>query len=44
MVNLNLDVVILKRRTWSVAAAIGPVVGGSLANIGQWRWLFCELI
>ncbi|KAF8585267.1 MFS general substrate transporter [Ramaria rubella] len=26
--------------TWSVAAAIGPVVGGSLANKGQWRWLF----
>ncbi|KIM86227.1 hypothetical protein PILCRDRAFT_65068 [Piloderma croceum F 1598] len=26
--------------TWSIAAAIGPVVGGSLANMGQWRWLF----
>ncbi|KIJ65390.1 hypothetical protein HYDPIDRAFT_110438 [Hydnomerulius pinastri MD-312] len=26
--------------TWSVAAAIGPVVGGSLASRGQWRWLF----
>ena len=28
--------------TWSLAAAIGPVVGGSLASQGQWRWLFCE--
>ncbi|KAF8529299.1 MFS general substrate transporter [Hysterangium stoloniferum] len=26
--------------TWSVAASMGPVVGGSLANAGQWRWLF----
>jgi len=26
--------------TWSVAAAIGPLVGGSLANVGQWRWVF----
>ena len=29
------------RRTWSIAGVIGPVVGGSLANEGQWRWLFC---
>jgi len=27
--------------TWCLAAAIGPVVGGSLAAQGQWRWLFC---
>ncbi|KAF8520682.1 MFS general substrate transporter [Gautieria morchelliformis] len=26
--------------TWSIAASIGPVVGGSLANRGLWRWLF----
>nr|VWO95841.1 N-acyl homoserine lactonase (AHL-lactonase) (Acyl-homoserine lactonase) (EC [Ganoderma boninense] len=26
--------------TWSIAGVIGPVVGGSLANQGQWRWLF----
>ncbi|TBU31313.1 MFS general substrate transporter [Dichomitus squalens] len=26
--------------TWSIAGVIGPVVGGSLANEGQWRWLF----
>ncbi|KAF8572629.1 MFS general substrate transporter, partial [Ramaria rubella] len=26
--------------TWSVAAAIGPVVGGSLSSGGKWRWLF----
>ncbi|KAF8532577.1 MFS general substrate transporter [Gautieria morchelliformis] len=26
--------------TWSIAAAIGPVVGGSLASKGMWRWLF----
>ncbi|PPQ80060.1 hypothetical protein CVT25_001489 [Psilocybe cyanescens] len=26
--------------TWSVAAAIGPVIGGALASSGQWRWLF----
>lgn len=28
-------------RTWGVASAMGPVVGGSLAQRGQWRWLFC---
>ena len=28
--------------TWCLAASIGPVVGGSLAAHGQWRWLFCE--
>lgn len=27
---------------WCLAAAIGPIVGGSLASQGQWRWLFCE--
>ncbi|KAI9572008.1 major facilitator superfamily domain-containing protein [Boletus coccyginus] len=26
--------------TWCLAAAIGPVVGGSLAAQGKWRWLF----
>ncbi|KAF9222807.1 MFS general substrate transporter [Gyrodon lividus] len=26
--------------TWSLAVSIGPVVGGSLASQGQWRWLF----
>ncbi|KAF9234171.1 major facilitator superfamily domain-containing protein [Melanogaster broomeanus] len=26
--------------TWSLAVSIGPVVGGSLASHGQWRWLF----
>ncbi|KAN0082553.1 Major facilitator superfamily domain containing protein [Tylopilus felleus] len=25
---------------WCLAAAIGPIVGGSLASQGQWRWLF----
>ena len=28
--------------TWSFAAAIGPVIGGSLAEKASWRWLFCE--
>ncbi|KAF8141325.1 MFS general substrate transporter [Boletus edulis] len=26
--------------TWCFAASIGPVVGGSLAAQGKWRWLF----
>ncbi|EKM56789.1 uncharacterized protein PHACADRAFT_254111 [Phanerochaete carnosa HHB-10118-sp] len=26
--------------TWGLAAAMGPVVGGALAQRGQWRWLF----
>ncbi|CDO75065.1 hypothetical protein BN946_scf184605.g6 [Trametes cinnabarina] len=26
--------------TWAFAAAIGPVVGGSLAEKASWRWLF----
>ncbi|EGO18747.1 hypothetical protein SERLADRAFT_364217 [Serpula lacrymans var. lacrymans S7.9] len=25
---------------WSLASGIGPVVGGALAQRGQWRWLF----
>ncbi|KAJ3487952.1 hypothetical protein NLI96_g3174 [Meripilus lineatus] len=25
---------------WTIAASIGPMVGGSLATKGQWRWLF----
>ena len=28
-------------RTWAVACAMGPCVGGALAKSGQWRWLFC---
>ncbi|GJE88951.1 MFS general substrate transporter [Phanerochaete sordida] len=26
--------------TWAVAAGMGPIVGGALAEHGQWRWLF----
>lgn len=25
---------------WMVASAIGPIVGGSLSQAGQWRWCF----
>ncbi|KAH9936927.1 iron permease [Amylocystis lapponica] len=25
---------------WSVGSGIGPIVGGALAQNGQWRWLF----
>ncbi|KAF4564077.1 hypothetical protein EYR36_003328 [Pleurotus pulmonarius] len=28
------------RRAWAIAAGTGPVIGGSLAQHGQWRWLF----
>ncbi|PSR76338.1 hypothetical protein PHLCEN_2v8512 [Hermanssonia centrifuga] len=31
-------------RTWSCAASIGPLVGGALAQGGQWRWLFCKAL
>ncbi|THG93354.1 hypothetical protein EW026_g7860 [Hermanssonia centrifuga] len=43
------DLVTLKERglyngmigmTWSCAASIGPLVGGALAQGGNWRWLF----
>ncbi|KAG6369246.1 major facilitator superfamily domain-containing protein [Boletus reticuloceps] len=27
---------------WCLASLIGPIVGGSLAELGQWRWLFCK--
>ena len=39
-INLNLELTGICR-TWTIAGLIGPVVGGSLADIGQWRWLFC---
>ncbi|KAF9255011.1 Mfs1.2 [Marasmius fiardii PR-910] len=26
--------------SWAVSSAIGPLVGGALANEGQWRWIF----
>ncbi|EIW57867.1 Mfs1.1 [Trametes versicolor FP-101664 SS1] len=26
--------------TWALAAAIGPIIGGSLAEKASWRWLF----
>lgn len=32
---------VMVHRTWSIASVIGPVVGGSLASGGQWRWIFC---
>lgn len=35
------DTFTLLHSTWCLAAAIGPVVGGSLAAQGKWRWLFC---
>ncbi|THG95550.1 hypothetical protein EW026_g6125 [Hermanssonia centrifuga] len=47
------DLVALKERglyngmiglTWACAASIGPVVGGALAQAGQWRWLFCSYV
>ncbi len=29
-------------RTWAFAGGLGPLIGGALAEAGQWRWLFCE--
>ena len=29
-------------RTWAMAAAMGPLIGGALSSEGQWRWLFCK--
>ncbi|KAJ7018482.1 Mfs1.2 [Mycena alexandri] len=31
---------ILTGLTWSIACVVGPIVGGSLAARGWWRWLF----
>ncbi|KAJ7472120.1 MFS general substrate transporter [Mycena latifolia] len=31
---------ILTGLTWSVACVVGPIIGGSLAARGAWRWLF----
>ncbi|KAJ7187118.1 Mfs1.2 [Mycena filopes] len=31
---------ILTGLTWSIACVVGPIVGGSLAARGAWRWLF----
>ncbi|KAH9954080.1 iron permease [Russula dissimulans] len=25
---------------WAIGGGVGPVIGGSLAEIGKWRWLF----
>ncbi|KAJ6525735.1 MFS general substrate transporter, partial [Mycena capillaripes] len=30
----------LLQLTWCLASGIGPVVGGTLAQEGQWRWIF----
>lgn len=27
-------------RAWAIGGGTGPVIGGSLAQRGQWRWLF----
>ncbi|KAJ6558362.1 major facilitator superfamily domain-containing protein [Mycena capillaripes] len=31
---------ILTGLTWSIACIVGPIIGGSLAARGAWRWLF----
>ncbi|KAH9979111.1 hypothetical protein BGW80DRAFT_1455769 [Lactifluus volemus] len=28
---------------WAIGGAIGSVIGGALAQRGQWRWIFCKL-
>ena len=27
---------------WAIGGILGPVIGGSLAQQGQWRWCFCK--
>lgn len=31
-------------RAWCFSGGIGPVVGGALAQQGEWRWIFCKHI
>ena len=32
------------KSVWAISSAIGPPIGGALANGGNWRWLFCAYI